>query len=99
MNKEETNKNAHYGFLPSNAEGINSLAELALDLRWSWNHAADALWKQLDNELWELTHNPWIVLQTVSREKLESTLTDPSFQQKTGELLIAKEHANSKPGW
>jgi len=26
-------------------EGLEGLAELALDLRWSWNHAADKLWK------------------------------------------------------
>jgi hypothetical protein len=27
-------------------EGFDSLAELALDLRWSWNHAADELWRR-----------------------------------------------------
>ncbi len=27
--------------LPSEIEGFDSLAELALDLRWSWNHATD----------------------------------------------------------
>jgi hypothetical protein len=36
----------------------DALAELALDLRWSFNHSADQLWEQLDPELWELTHNP-----------------------------------------
>ena len=29
------------------------------------------MWRQLDPVLWELTHNPWAVLQTVSREKLQ----------------------------
>ena len=52
-------------------EGFDSLAELALDLRWSWNHAADRIWGRLDPVLWELTHNPWVVLQTVSRETQE----------------------------
>ena len=42
------------------------LAELALDMRWSWNHATDEVWRQLDPDLWEITHNPWVVLQTVS---------------------------------
>ena len=32
------------------------------------------LWQQLDPELWELTHNPWVVLQTVSRERLQRML-------------------------
>ena len=58
----------------------DALTDLALDLRWSFNHAADRLWEQLDPELWELTHNPWVVLQTVSREKLRSVTADPNFQ-------------------
>jgi starch phosphorylase len=28
-------------------EGFDSLAELALDMRSSWNHGADALWRWL----------------------------------------------------
>jgi hypothetical protein len=36
----------------------DALAELALDLRWSFNHSADKLWEQLDPELSDLTHNP-----------------------------------------
>jgi glycogen phosphorylase len=55
--------------LSMDVEGFDSLTELALDLRLSWNHATDQLWRQLDPVLWELTHNPWVVLQTVSREK------------------------------
>ena len=30
-----------YGLLPTEVEGFGPLAELALDLRWSWNHYAD----------------------------------------------------------
>jgi starch phosphorylase len=40
-----------YSLLPSEIEGFNSLAELALDLRWSWNHGTDFVWKQLDPAL------------------------------------------------
>ncbi len=28
-------------------EGIDALAELALNLHWSWNHAADELWERI----------------------------------------------------
>ena len=38
-----------YNLLPTEIEGFNSLAELALDLRWSWNHATDEVWRQLDS--------------------------------------------------
>src|SRR5580692_2721090 len=60
----------------------DALTDLALDLRWSFNHSADQLWEQLDPELWELTHNPWVLLQTVSREKLQSVTSDPGFQKR-----------------
>ena len=49
-----------------------ALTELALDLRWAWNHAADDLWRQLDPDLWESTGNAWFVLQTVSKQRLEA---------------------------
>jgi Protein of unknown function (DUF3417) len=43
-----------YKLLPTEIERFDSLAELALDMRWSWNHATDQVWRQLDPELWEL---------------------------------------------
>lgn len=43
--------------LPTDVEGFDSLAELALDMRWSWNYAADQVWRQLDRMTWDLTHN------------------------------------------
>ena len=39
---------ALYSLLPTDLEGFDSLAELALDMRWSWNHATDQVWRQLD---------------------------------------------------
>ncbi len=68
-----------YNLLPTEIEGFDSLAELALDMCWSWNHATDGLWQQLDPELWQFTHNPWVVLQTVSRDRIEKVLADPFF--------------------
>ena len=70
-----------YSLLPMEVEGFDSLAELALDMRWSWNHATDKVWRQLDPELWELTHNAWVVLQTVSRDQIERVLADPGFRR------------------
>ena len=49
-------------------EGFSALAELALDMHWAWTHVTDQVWRQLDPDLWAFTHNPWVVLQTVSRE-------------------------------
>ncbi len=59
---------------------IAALNAIALDLRWAWNHSADRLWEYLEPELWQLTSNAWIVLQTVSREKLDRAFADPAFR-------------------
>ena len=66
---------------------VDSLTELALNLDWSWSHTADDLWKQLDPELWGLTHNPWVILQTVSPEKLQSVTSTPEFKHALGQVL------------
>ena len=36
-----------YNLLPTDVKGFDSLAELALDMRWSWNHATDQVWQLL----------------------------------------------------
>jgi hypothetical protein len=77
--------------LPADVEAFDSLSELALDLRWSWNHAADEVWRQLDPELWEFTQNPWIVLQTASRDKLRRVSADPAFRKIVDALLRARQ--------
>jgi starch phosphorylase len=88
-----------YSFLSSDLEGVDSLAALALDLRWSWNHAVDEVWQQLDPALWDLTHNPWVVLQTVSRDQFQTVMSDPDFRKKVDILLQSKEKANSSQAW
>jgi starch phosphorylase len=82
-----------------NVRGFAALAELALDLRWSWNHATDALWHELDPAHWELTHNPWTLLQTVARERIEQLWSDPAFRQRVEQLLQAKRQAAQSPSW
>src|ERR1700722_6082545 len=86
-------------FLPTEVEGFDSLAELALDMRWSWHHGTDSVWQQLDPALWELTQNPWVVLQTVSREKLQLVLANPAFRKNIDDLLRAKHQAAEAPAW
>jgi glycogen phosphorylase len=76
-----------------------SLEVLALNLRWSWNHATDDLWQRLDPELWEMTQNPWVILQTVSREKLTAVLNDPAFRDRIAALLRENKQAESAPSW
>ncbi len=88
-----------YNLLPTEIEGFDSLAELALDMRWSWNHATDQVWRQLDPELWEITHNPWVVLQTVSRDRIERVLADPAFRKDVDGQVRARRQAAKAPAW
>jgi len=88
-----------YSLLPTEIEGFDSLAELALDMRWSWNHATDKVWRQLDPELWEITHNPWVVLQTVSRDQIERVLADPVFRKNIDGLVQTRRQAVDAPAW
>ena len=99
MSKPTRGSHPIYSLLPTEVEGFDSLAELALDLRWSWNHATDEVWRQLDPELWEHTQNPWVVLQTVSRDQLKSVLADPAYRKNVDALLRAKQQAAETPAW
>jgi starch phosphorylase len=86
-------------FQAQEIDGFESLAELALDLSSSWNHATDRLWRELDPILWELTQNPWVVIQTVSREKLRLIVGDPVFRKNLNNLVQAKRDAAQAPLW
>jgi starch phosphorylase len=88
-----------YHLLPAEIEGVDSLAELALDMHWSWNHATDEVWRQFDPELWEITHNPWVVLQTASRDRIERVLADPAFRKSVDGLVEASRQAAGAPAW
>jgi glycogen phosphorylase len=88
-----------YHLLPTEIVGVDSLAELALDMHWSWNHATDEVWRQLDPELWEITHNPWVVLQTASRDRIERVLADPAFRKNVDGLVEAGRQAAEAPAW
>jgi starch phosphorylase len=76
-----------------------ALTELALDLRWSWNHSTDGLWRRLDPELWEQTHNPWVVLQTISRQVIEEASKDAAFRKDVDRLLQKKREIESQAAW
>src|SRR5579862_1975871 len=78
---------------------LGALAELALDLRSAWNHAAHDVWRQLHPELWNATHNPWVVLQTVSRDRLQSMLADPAFREQVKQLVKQQRKVDRAPGW
>ena len=78
---------------------LTVLAELALDLRWTWSHAGDTLWHMVDADAWERTRNPWTMLQDVPRERLNALAADPVFMKELEALLAARHRYQSDPGW
>jgi starch phosphorylase len=85
--------------LPIDIPGVAELAALALDMRWSWNHASDVLWRTLDPTLWDLTQNPWAVLQTSSRDRLAAVLAEPAFRERVDTLTATSKESAAKPAW
>jgi starch phosphorylase len=80
-------------------DGIDALVELALNLHWSWNHAADELWEGLDKELWATTQNPWVILRTVSHEKIKAALADVEFRGRLDSLLQQNRESYQADTW
>lgn len=61
--------------------GLEGLAELALDLRWTVRQTTDRIWEMLDAEAWEKTKNPYLILQNVSRARLDEAAADENLRK------------------
>jgi len=96
---ESVDMNTKYLKDHSDLEGFQELSDLALNIRWSWNRKSEAIWQQLDAGLWENTHNPWMILQTVSREKLKSCLADSNFCHTVKQLLKTNQDEANASCW
>ena len=66
-------------------EQIGRLNELAYNLWWAWNPDAINLYKSLNQNLWDqVSHNPIVMLQQVSKEKLKQALEQAGLRVETG---------------
>jgi starch phosphorylase len=88
-----------YSSSPQAPEGMGYLEELAFDLRNSWEHGADDIWRRLDPELWAATHNPQVVLQTVARTHLRNALADLEFLERLTSVVLARRRATQATTW
>lgn len=79
--------------------GMDELVELALDLRWSWDHGADNIWRPLSPELWDLTRNPWIILQTVGPGKLKELADNQEFRSRVKKLSQKSRTSRNAATW
>lgn len=88
-----------YYLIPPLPDGLEGLADLALDLRWSWSHATDPLWKCIDPELWAVTRNPWLILQTVAATRLDALAADSAFRKLVNDHVKTQREALEDPAW
>jgi glycogen phosphorylase len=77
---------ARVAFRTDLPERLAVLAELALDLRWTWSHAGDDLWRMVSPEVWERTRNPWALLH-------------PAFREELRKLTGLRQRYLSEPSW
>ena len=65
---------------PSLPERIEGLADVAMNVSWSWNRRARALFGLVDRPMWRRSrHNPVELLRQVPAERLLSCAIDPEF--------------------
>lgn len=71
---------ATLNIVPDLPEPLKRLHDLAYNMRWSWDHETSALFRRLDQALWEKTyHNPVALLAQVSQERLLELSQDSAF--------------------
>ncbi len=62
---------------PNVPEALSKLEEMSRNIWWVWNAEAKALYKSIDPALWtEVRHNPVLMLERLSYEKLEELTKD-----------------------
>jgi glycogen phosphorylase len=85
--------------IPELPTELAELADLALDLHWTWSHETDTLWQQLDAETWRQTRNPWIILQDASPTRLSELAGDPRFVAELDRLAAHRRAELETPSW
>jgi starch phosphorylase len=78
---------------------LDELNELALDLRWSWDRSADEVWRPLAPEIWDLTRNPWVILQTIAPGTLKELAADDKFTSRVKTLAEKMRTSRSEDAW
>lgn len=66
--------------VPALPPALEPLREIAMNLRWAWDHDSIDLFARLDPELWiETKHNPVELLARLEQERLEEAAGDPDL--------------------
>ncbi len=65
MIKQTRVSHPSYNLLTTEIEVFDSLAELALEMHWSWEHSTGEVWRRAESQTVGNHDTPWVVLQTV----------------------------------
>lgn len=61
-------------------DALAHLKDLAYNLRWTWNHEAQELFRDTDRELWsQLEHNPIELINQLSAERIQALMDDDVY--------------------
>ena len=82
-------------YLPARIEG---LAQLSLNLWWSWSKDARSLFRTVDEAIWhETRHNPLALLRKVDPSRLANCASDALFLRKYDLVMAAFAHELARP--
>ena len=77
---------------------LQDLNTLATNLWWTWNYEVKDLFKEIDAELWEETHNPILVLKEISISRLQELEKNQDFMNRfTAVLKKHNDYIAQKP--
>lgn len=66
---------------------LEKLAEISKNIWWAWNYEAKELFASIDKDLWKKTnHNPVLMLELLSYERLEELANDGDFLQQMNDV-------------
>jgi starch phosphorylase len=69
-----------FNIKPSLPPELEPLRKLASNLKWCWDHDLMAIFRRLDEDLWEETeHNPLMMLGQIKQARFEELADDDSF--------------------
>ena len=80
-------------------ESLRALRDLALDLRWTWSHAADAVWRRLSPGHWSIKEDPWLLLLDLGRQRLQAAAHDAALVEEIRRLDESRREYLAEPSW
>src|SRR5579859_1524105 len=86
--------------LPHLPERLQPLQQIAYNMWWCWNHEAVALFRRIDDDLFDAVENsPVKLLGAIDQARLEKLLNDDGFLAHMDRVDEALTHYMTCPTW